>query len=203
MPVHYFCEISATKTVRPIINTTMKKCRSQSRCGQIACAVCARRYAGHMAKRIASDATGKLYAVQIDLTPSSLADFWRWRAEVRNLINYRRRESRWWRSVGMQVWLCYDGKLRGITNLGSLMETEFLGPFTRRWLTTLRSIDPSDLRREIASIVHPNMIAPVQVKARYQPVRMAVRPQRIEVKAKSLCTPEPFRTWVEPMPILL
>jgi hypothetical protein len=180
----------------------MKKCRSQSRCGQIMCAVCARRYAGHMAKRIASDSIGRLYAAEIELTPSAPADFWRWRTEVRNLIDYRRRENRWWRFFLLQVWLCHDGKLRGIVSLGSLSEAEVLTAFNQRWPTTLQPIEASNLRREIAAIVHPSMITPVQVRARYQTVKLTICPQQTKIKVATSPVPEPLRTRIEPMPIL-
>lgn len=189
--------------VRAIINISMRKCCSQSRCGKTTCTVCARRYAGRITKRIVSRATGKLHVVRIEPPIFSRADFWRWRTEVRNMIDHYRRNSRWWRSFGLQVWLCRDGKLRGITCLGSLTEGEVLTAFNRRWPTALRSIDPSDLRREIVTIVHPNMIASVQVKARYQSVKLAIWPQRTRLKTSLLPVPDTIKVRIEPMPVLL
>ena len=120
-------------------------CRSDHRCGQLACEKCARRYAGGVTRRMMRGEVRNLCAVEIELAPS-LADFWSWRVEARNVVDYRRRTDRWWRDLALSVWLNQDGMMRGIVALGPVTPDEFLAVFSR-WPTALRPITPSDIAR--------------------------------------------------------
>lgn len=179
----------------------MKKCCSQSRCGQINCAVCVRRYAGRLDKRIQSAATGKLFVFEAGLPSPSLADFWNFRVEARNLIDYRRRSDCWWREFLLHSWFCRDGIVRGIGSLGSLTPAEVSEAFQTRWPTTLRAISPDSLRLEIVSIIDPGSLIPAVMSGRYQAVKFAVWPRR--VKARTTRISEPTKFIVEPMPTLI
>src|SRR4051812_43456248 len=120
------------------INTDMRlKCRSQNRCARVDCCSCARRHARRLTQRIHNVAPGNLYAIEIETPFCCPADFWSWRIEARNLIDYRRRSSRWWQRSGLHVWLGNDGGLRGIAALGELMPEEFMDAFNSHWQTTL------------------------------------------------------------------
>lgn len=180
----------------------MKECCSWNRCRNITCEVCSRRYAGQVAKRIQTVA-GKRNVIEIDASLSTLADFWSWRIEVRNLTDYRRRDCRWWREFLMTVWLCHDGRLRGIASLGSLTPAEVLEVLNRRWPTTLWPVESNDLRQEIAAIVHPTMIATIQVRARYQSLKFSIWPKASRTNRQSAPISLPTRRLVEPMPVLV
>src|SRR5688572_768480 len=98
----------------------MRNCHSGHRCNQRECATCQWRYSGRVARRILASVTGRLWAVEIDIGPCTVADFASWRVEAHNLIQYRRMTNRWWRDLSLWVWLCEDGRLRGILDLASV-----------------------------------------------------------------------------------
>jgi hypothetical protein len=180
-----------------------RKCCSSNRCGLITCTPCARRYAKRIAHRVQSTGTHKRYAVEIDIAPTSPADFLTWRIEARNVIDYRRRTDRWWRNCGLTVWLGADQRLRGIVFLGPVAPVDFLAAFSR-WPTTLRPINPAVLRETIYSIVRPEMIAAMPTsKARHQSLKLAVWPRREAVKTRSLVQEREPAAYIEPMPILI
>jgi hypothetical protein len=143
-----------------------------------------------------------LCAVEIELAPS-FADFWSWRVEVRNLVDYRRRTDRWWRDLALNVWLNQDGVVRGIVALGSVTPDEFLAVFSR-WPTALRPITPSTLREEVYAIVQPSRLAfPALPPRRYQSLKLTIAARRNAPKVASLFNEKAVRRYVEPMPILL
>jgi hypothetical protein len=179
------------------------KCCSRSRCRRISCDACARRYAGRITRRILTATSDKHYAITIELPSSSLADFWAWRVEARNLIDYRRRTCRWWREVALHVWFCQGGSVRGVVSLGSVTCAEALAAFNCRWPTILRLVDLAELRQEIAAIVRPGIIAPAHVSARYQGLKLSIRPQHSKLRIISFSTPMDVRQVVEPMPFLI
>jgi hypothetical protein len=180
------------------------KCSSQRRCGRITCEPCARRYAGRVSRRILGTATGSLYAIEFGIRVSSPADFWAWRVEARNSIDYRRRGDRWWRDISLNVWLCADGYVRGVVALGSLTASEVVATFDARWATTLRPIDPAHLRTEIYAAIRPAVIAAQRPSCgRYQSLKFAVWPQRSLPKKMRLPDPRLPGRYIEPMPILL
>jgi hypothetical protein len=177
----------------------MKTCCSQSRCTRIDCAVCARRYAGRLAKRIQTTATGKFFAIELSLPSPSLADFWSFRVEARNFIDHRRRSDQWWREFMLQVWLCQH-ELRGIGSLGSLIESEVLEAFQTRWPTSIRPLSSENLRLEIVQIVRPGLLPLAEMSARYQSLKLAIWPRR--EKRMSAPRLQPPRYDLEPMPIV-
>jgi hypothetical protein len=184
------------------LNTSMRCC-SQSRCARIDCAMCARRYAARLAKRIQNTATGTLFVIEMMLPSEGLADFWSFRIQCRNLIDHRRRSNFWWRSLLLHVWMGQDGKARGVASLGSLTSSEVFEAFQSRWPTNLRAITPDNLKLEIVSIIQPGAIYPVQMSARYQTIKLAVWPPRQRARPRSLISPPiPTASIREPMPIL-
>jgi hypothetical protein len=182
------------------INTDMKRCQSQSRCGEITCEVCARRYAGRLAKRIQTTATGKFFAIELLLPSPSLADFWRFRIDGRNFVDYRRRQCRWWNEFMLQVWLCQGGRVRGVGSLGSLTDTEVLEAFQSRWPTSIWPLDSENLRLGIVQIVRPGSLSSAELSARYQSMKLAIWPRR-EKRMSPRRLQQP-RYNLEPMPIV-
>lgn len=143
-----------------------------------------------------------LCVVEIELARSSLADFWSWRVEARNVVDYRRRIDRWWRDLAVSVWLNHDGVMRGIVALGSVTPDEFLAVFSR-WPTTLRSIAPSALRDEVYAIVQPSRLAfPELPPRRYQSLKFTIAPQRHAMRAPSRPEVQVASRYLEPMPVL-
>ncbi|MPR12027.1 hypothetical protein [Microvirga tunisiensis] len=144
-----------------------------------------------------------LHAVEIDIAPSRWADFWSWRIEARNVIDYRRRTSRWWRHCGLIVWLGADQKLRGVVFLGAVAPVDFLAAFSR-WPMTLRPISPAVLREAIHGFVKPGMIAAMPTsKARYQSLKLAIWPRRNAIKTRSPVPVQIPQVYIEPMPVLI
>jgi len=180
-----------------------RKCCSANRCGLITCTPCARRYAKRIAHRIQAMGTHNLHAVEIDIASTSPADFSTWRIEARNVIDYCRRTSRWWRHCGLIVWLGADHKLRGVVFLGSVAPVDFLAAFSR-WPTTTRPMSPALLREAIHGFVKPGMIATIPLsKARYQSLKLAVWPRRKATKTRSLVQERAPTVYIEPMPVLI
>jgi hypothetical protein len=179
------------------------KCRSDHRCGQLACEKCARRYAGHAARRMIGGEVRNLCIVEIKLALSSFADFWSWRVEARNVVDYRRRTDRWWRDLALNVWLNQDGMMRGVVALGPVTDDEFLAAFSR-WPTALRPITPSSLRDEVYTIVQPSrLVFPVLPPRRYQGLKLTIAARRSAPKPISPLSEKPVSRYLEPMPILL
>jgi hypothetical protein len=180
-----------------------QNCCSANRCGKIDCNPCSRRYAKRIARRIHAVGNHNLRAVEIDIAPSSMADFWSWRIEARNVIDYRRRTNRSWRHCGLIVWSGADHKLRGIVFLGAVAPVDFLVAFSR-WPTTLRPIDPAVLRDTIYVIVKPGSIATMPTsKARYQSLKLAVWPRRKATMTRSQVQERAPTVYIEPMPVLI
>src|SRR3954468_18003800 len=115
-------------------------CHSDHRCAKLTCATCRWRYAGRVAQRILNRTSSHLYAVEIDAKLHALPDFWVWRVEARNLLDHRRRTCRWWRDLGLSVWLSHDGHVRGIVSLGAVTAEEFHSAVGRRWPPKLQAI---------------------------------------------------------------
>ena len=181
----------------------MKKCCSAFRCARTDCAVCARRYAGRLARQISTISTGKFFATEIRISASTLADFRGFRVEARNFIDYRRSACFWWREFTLHGWLSHDGWVRGVGSLGSLKSSEVSEAFQSRWPTNLRRIAPDDLKSEIVSLIQPGAIHPVQMSARYQTIKLAIWPSRPRARPRSLISPSmPKASILEPMPIL-
>lgn len=178
-------------------------CRSDHRCGQLACVKCARRYAGGVARRMLRTEALNLCVVEINLARSSFADFWSWRVEARNVVDYRRRTDRWWRDLALNVWLNQDGMMRGIVVLGPVTPDELLTVFSR-WPTALRPTTPSRLRDEVYAIVQPSRLAfPALPPRRYQSLKLTIATRRSAPKTISPLSEKAVSRYLEPMPILL
>lgn len=180
----------------------MKRWCSRHRCGHIACEVCARRYASRFTRQILQACPRNLATIELDPKIQSSADFRQWRIEVRNLLDYRRRQNRWYRELGLWVWHCQDGKIRGVISLAAVTKDEFKAAFDRRWPTTLRPIDPATLRNDVISVLQPDMIYAGEANGRYQSLKLWIWPQSPMRKKSALVTPI-YEAWIEPMPVLL
>jgi hypothetical protein len=140
--------------------------------------------------------------IEIDAAISSTAGFRQWRVEARNIVDHRRRVSRWWLDAGLWVWRCQDGQVRGIASLGSVLSDEFTTAFDRRWPTVVQPIDPAALRDEVISVIGPGMIYTGPSNSRYQGLKFFGWP-RGRVRKRPLVTPAQVEHWLEPMPVLL
>jgi hypothetical protein len=186
-----------------MINYCMK-CRSQHRCGRIACGPCSRRYATHIARRIQGAGTGSFCAIEIAAEVFSPAEFQTWRVRIRNALDYRRRADRWWRDFGMIVWCSAVGDIRGIVRLGPLTGFEVTSAFDSRWATNLRAIEPTELRSEILAAIDPAVIAATASPGgRYQAVKLSIWPQPSRARTPPLPAAHPSTALIEPMPILI
>lgn len=180
------------------------KCRSQHRCGRVACGPCSRRYAAHIARRLRHTGNGSFHAIEIAAEVLSPADFQTWRVQVRNALDYRRRGDRWWRDFGMIVWCSAVGDIRGIVRIGSLTGLEVTSAFDSRWATNLRAIEPAELRSEILAAIDPAVIsAPASPGGRYQAVKLSIWPQRPRARTPPLPAAHLSTALIEPMPILI
>jgi hypothetical protein len=151
-------------------------CTSKHRCYSVSCESCTWRYSLGISRRIAATNPRRLFAVTLAPTLTSHTDFRSWRVQSRNLVDHQRRGSRWWRDLGLWVWLNADGHIKGIVSL-SVLEDEFLRAFGRRWPTTVRAIDEKELRNEVYFAVRPSVIAQAKPTGRYQSIRLAIEPR--------------------------
>lgn len=140
-------------------------CSSSNRCRSTSCDTCRWRYAGHIARRIVSHAR-RFFNTEINIGD---ANFRTWASRVRNVIEYRRGQLKWWNEVNLNVWLCRDYRARGIVGLGSTQEAELIEAF-ERWPTTLKPTAPENVRAEIYRVLNPNRIAMVHEQRRYQSI---------------------------------
>lgn len=160
------------------INTLMQPhCSSDRRCYSIQCERCAWRYSLSTSRRILAAHPRRLFAITVAPTLAAWTNFRSLRIQVRNLVEYRRQQSRWWRDLGLWGWLGSDGLVRGIGSLGSVLEDEFLKSFGRRWPTTLRRIEVQDVRSETYFAMRPGIILDTGPHhSRYQRVRVCIEP---------------------------
>lgn len=178
-------------------------CCSQHRCGRLTCTACARRHAGHVAKRIAREHPRDLFVIEVNAGLSGLSTFWRWCVAARNRLDYLRRQDRSWRGVGLTVWLCADNRVRGIVGMGGGSPERFIEAFGR-WRVSLRPISVAALRTEITAITRPEMVARrMPLGGRYQNLKLTIRPTRPMGPAHpgSLRMGRPFD--LAPMPVVL
>jgi hypothetical protein len=142
--------------------------------------------------------------VTIDATLQGPADFRSWRIQLRNLLDYHRRACRWWREVGLWLWLSADGCVRGIVSLGAVTEEEFIGTVGRRWPMKLTHISIEDPRSEAyLHALRPGVVSDTGPNGgRYQRIRAVVEPQARGSK-RSPSTSSEHPGWVEAMPIAL
>ena len=147
---------------------------------------------------------GRIYSIRIETRISTLLEFAKWRIKQWNIIDYRRRVSRWWSDLSFRVWLCGDGSVRGVVALGSITEDELAAALGTRWLLTLRQIDQGNVFDELYSVVQPrSIIADEPDHGRYQRRQLSVRPRRArthQTRPVAISDPDPFD---EPMPLLI
>jgi hypothetical protein len=118
---------------------------------------------------------------------------------MHNIVAYRRRQSRWWRSVG--IWGWWDGtSLRGIVSLGSITSTEFISALRRHGEIRLRPIGAENIRTEVyAAAMSISAASGPREIGRYQRVKIAIEPVIIAVKSM----PIDSGMMVEAMPVLV
>src|SRR3712207_3105188 len=97
-------------------------CTSEHRCYATSCEPCAWRYSLNISQRILEAHPRGLFAVTIASTLAARTNFRSWRVGVRNLVDHKRHDSKWWRDLGLWGWLGSDGLVRGIVSLGSVLE---------------------------------------------------------------------------------
>ena len=149
-------------------------CSSSIRCRSYSCDTCRWRYAGHIARRILPEAR-RFFTTEIDVCGAS---FRSWASRVRNVVEYRRAQSRWWNEVTLTAWLCRDQHVRGILALGSLQQTELVKSFAR-WPTNLVPVAPEDVRAEVYRVLHQTKIAIIPDGRRYQSISISIGRRRL------------------------
>jgi hypothetical protein len=122
-----------------------------------------------MARRILPKGR-RFFTAEIDIFGAS---FRTWASRVRNVVEYRRAQSRWWNDVSLTVWLCHEQRARGIVALGSVQEAELVKAF-ERWPTTLGPVASEDVRAEVYRVLHPTRIALIPDGRRYQSICFSV-----------------------------
>ena len=173
-------------------------CSSARRCSSTSCPACAWRYSLTVARRILARDPRCLHLVTIAGAASTPREFRRWRKAIHNSVAYRRRRSRWWRSVGLWGW--HDGLvLHGLVALGSISATEFTSALRRHGDVRLRPVDIANVRAEVyaAALSVSNVPARSWI-ARYQPIKIAIEP----VTIPTFSTPKVSGRICQPMPIL-
>jgi len=144
-------------------------CHSENRCRSVRCDTRRWRYAGQIGGRILPDAR-RFFIIEIDIGE---ANFRAWASRVRNVVEYRRAQLRWWNEVSLTVWLCRGQRARGIVALGPIQEAELVEAF-ERWPTTLRPVASEDVRAEVYRALHPGQIAILAGGRRYQSISFSV-----------------------------
>jgi hypothetical protein len=134
-------------------------------------------------------------------TALSHGEFHSWRVAARNLIDHRRRESRWWNGVQMRVWLGADGQLRGVVSLDAVAPKEFEDAFARRE-PSLRRIGPEEVADVVLEAVRPDVIAQVDGGG-HQSVRFTLRPKTVRHVARPRARGLGDVAIVDPMPLIL
>ncbi len=121
---------------------------------------------------------------------------------MRNRLDYRRFSGPW-RKIGPNVWLCREGKLRGIISIGTLGPAEVLSALSR-WPMALGEISHDDLRLEIYEVVKPPVISlEGPTMGRYWSRKLSVWPCRSRLGLPTSTDAAPNGDCVEPMPVLL
>lgn len=172
-------------------------CCSAHRCSSISCATCAWRYSLRVSRRTLAYEPRQLHAVTIDCAADDHAEFRRWRRALHNLINYRRRQSRWWQSVGAWGWS--DGnRLHGVVELGAITTTEFMVALRRLGEVRLRPIEVEHVRAEVYAAAMSISAGPgIGAAGRYQSFKIAIGPLAVTGRA----TPIIGDMFVEPMAV--
>jgi hypothetical protein len=160
------------------INIPMKaRCSSDRRCYSVLCEPCAWRYSLNISRRVLAAHPRRLFALTFAPTLAARTDLRSWRIQVRNLVDHRRQDSKWWRDLGVWGWLGSDGHVRGIVSLGSVLADEFLRAFERRWPTTLKPIEVGTVRNAIYFAMRPGIIFDTGPHhSRYQQIRICIEP---------------------------
>ncbi|HEV7334662.1 MAG TPA: hypothetical protein VGO06_01740 [Bosea sp. (in: a-proteobacteria)] len=151
-----------------------------------------------MTRRILTYDPRSLHAVTIELSFSGSLEFLDARKSLHNVIAYRRRQSRWWRSVGLWAWWNGSG-LHGLVELGSITATEFGSALRHHGDVRLRPSAIETVRTEVyraAQSVSPPRLS--DAAGRYQSVKIAIQP----LTMRKLPDPLIYDRMVDPMPAL-
>src|SRR5215213_10175612 len=123
-----------------------RPCRSANRCSDLRCATCAWRYCGSQTIRILAHSTAPLHSITLTIPNPTPEGFRAWRVEIRNRVDYLRREFPVWRKFGLCVFLQSDGTIRGIVSLGRLGPDEVEEGLERCGATLGPEVREEDLR---------------------------------------------------------
>jgi hypothetical protein len=115
-----------------------------------------------------------LRAFTINCPAADLSEFQWWRTSIHNVVCYRRRQCRWWRSVG--VWGWWDGGLlRGVIELGSITAEEFAQALRRHGPIGLRPVEVTSVRVAVYEAAR-TVVRGVTRSGRYQFWKIAIAP---------------------------
>jgi hypothetical protein len=153
----------------------MRHCSSQVRCLSPLCDTCAWRFTGTLWRDLA-DEPGRRCAVELQIGDPTR--FQQERIAIRNFVDYLRRKHPAWRSLGLHLFLGRDGKLRGVASLGLVSPGEAQRRLSTRWPTSLRVVEPADLRLAIWHALKPRVIWNGPVEGRYWTRRISIWARR-------------------------
>ncbi|MBN9471066.1 MAG: hypothetical protein J0J10_20055 [Bosea sp.] len=122
----------------------------------------------------------------IVVAASSPRQFSHWRKSVHNSVAHQRRQSLWWRGVGLWGW--WNGvDLRGIVELGSIAPTEFISALRRLGEVSLRPLEIGNVRTEVYRTARSVSTVPkADAAGRYQPLKIAIEPVTVAVPMVTL-----------------
>jgi hypothetical protein len=106
---------------------------------------------------------------------------------MRNVVDYRRRtgsSAARWRSLGIHLFDCADGRIRGVLTCRGL-PVDCSRAFTARWPTAIRVIEPEELRATIYRVIKPGVIKLSGDRGGYQNVRLSIWPRRERVQPRT------------------
>ncbi len=161
------------------------------------CPICAGRYARRVARSIVASKPRNLAAVEFK-TDLDIGEFDPFRVAVRNLIDFQRRECRWWRDFRLWGWLSSDGHVRGVAALDALQPDEFVDAFLR-WPMSVRRIGVEEVEAAVVAAVRPGVIA--SAGRGYQQVKLVIGPKGVARVAAPVISVQ--RRVIEPMPVLV
>lgn len=181
------------------VNSSMPgRCSSALRCSSILCEACCWRYSLRIARRIQAHDPRQLHSLQITCSIAAASAFSQLRRSLHNSFGYRRRHSRWWRSVGLWAWWTGSG-LHGLVELGSITGTEFASALRHHGDVRLRPIAIETVRTEVYRAGRSISTSLRDAGGRYQPLKIAIEPVMMAASA----LPIVGSRMIPPMPMIV
>lgn len=143
-------------------------------CRRSTCYSCAWVQSRVVTGRILASQPKNLISVEIDFAGAQA-----WKVQLRNFIDARRRgglRPENWRRISLHTWMAQDGKVRGVLTSNGPIPSDLVDAFTRRWSTTMRLVEPEELRVAIYRCVEPSVIS--HDSGRRAGVRLSIWPRR-------------------------